>query len=471
MKATDTRPNILLILTDDQRFDALGCAGSSPVQTPRLDALAASGTWFTHAHIPGGTSGAVCMPSRAMLHTGRTLFHLAGCGEDIPAGHALLGETLGAAGYDTFGTGKWHNGPAAFNRSFAAGDEIFFGGMADHWNVPAYHYDPSGAYATRLPVIGNPFVTNQVVERTCDHIHCGVHSTDLLSRCAADRIRQHDFARPLFLYTAFLAPHDPRSMPKEFRDLYDPAEIPLPPNFYGGHPFDNGDLLVRDEKLAAFPRNPDEVLRHLAEYYGMISHLDARIGDILDALRERGQLDNTFVVVAGDNGLALGQHGLMGKQNLYDHSVRVPLMVAGPGLPQGQRSAAWVYLLDIFPTLCELVGVPVPGSVEGRSFAPVLRGSATDHRASLYLAYTRFQRGVRRGPHKLVECVVEGHRTATQLFDTEADPWERDNLAGDPAHAALLESLRRELFRLRDESGDRDTPWGQAFWSGYGCAM
>jgi arylsulfatase A-like enzyme len=256
-------------------------------------------------------------------------------------------------------------------------------------------------------------------------------------------------------------------MPRRFRGLYDPAMIALPPNFAGGHPFDNGDLHGRDEQLAAFPRDPDEVRRHIAEYYGMISHLDERIGDILDALDERGQRDNTIVVVAGDNGLALGQHGLMGKQNLYDHSIRVPLILAGPGIPAGVRSAAWVYLLDIFPTLCDLCGMARPASVEGRSFAPVLRGEAGSHRDCLYLIHTRVQRGVRLGRHKLIEYVVGGRRTGTQLFDLVDDPYEQHNLADSAEHAATLAALRQELLRLSRESGDRDTPRGEAFWSGY----
>lgn len=460
-------PNIVLILTDDQRFDTLGALNGGLTLTPRLDALLERGTCFTHAHIPGGTSGAVCMPSRAMLHTGRTLSHLTGAGETIDPGHTLLGEALRTAGYDTFGIGKWHNGTETFNRAFADGDEVFFGGMADHWNVPAFHYDPTGAYAARLPVIRSPLTSNAVEERRCDHIHSGTHSTDLLARTACDYIRRHDYRRPAFLYTAFLAPHDPRSMPRRFRELYDPAMIALPPNFAGGHPFDNGDLHGRDEQLAALPRDPDEVRRHIAEYYGMVSHLDERIGEILDALDERGQRDNTIVVVAGDNGLALGQHGLMGKQNLYDHSVRVPLILAGPGIPAGLRSAAWVYLLDIFPTLCDLCGTARPASVEGRSFAPVLRGETRSHRDCLYLIHTRVQRGVRLGRHKLIEYVVGGRRTGTQLFNLADDPYEQHNLADSAEHAATLAELRRELLRLRDESGDRETPLGEAFWSGY----
>ncbi|MFW5893602.1 MAG: sulfatase-like hydrolase/transferase [Verrucomicrobiota bacterium] len=152
--------NILFLFTDDQRFDTIAALGNPAIHTPNLDRLVARGTAFTRAHIPGGTSSAVCMPSRAMLHTGRNLFDLLGQGETIPADHTLLGEALQQAGYTTFGTGKWHNGPESFARSFNDGAEIFFGGMDDHWNVPACDYDPSGRYDNR-----RPFILDSAVKR------------------------------------------------------------------------------------------------------------------------------------------------------------------------------------------------------------------------------------------------------------------------------------------------------------------
>ncbi|MFA6110160.1 MAG: sulfatase-like hydrolase/transferase [Candidatus Latescibacterota bacterium] len=459
-------PNVVFLLTDDQRFDTIHALGNRVIRTPNLDRLVRRGTAFTQACIPGGTSGAVCMPSRAMLHTGRTLFRLRGAGEEIPTSHTTLGEAFGAAGYATFGTGKWHNGPASFARSFADGAEIFFGGMADHWNVPAYDFDPTGRYDRRCRYVENPWGSNQVKERTCDHIHAGRHSTDVISEAAVDFVRRAPGDRPFLAYVSFLAPHDPRTTPPEFLDWYRPEEMPLPPNFLGGHPFDNGELHVRDELLAGFPRTPDEVRRHLAEYCAMISHLDDRIGRIVAAVRDRGWLENTLFVLAGDNGLALGQHGLMGKQSLYDHSIRVPLVFAGPGAPRGVRVEAQAYLLDVFPTLCDLCGVPVPRSVEGRSLAGVLQGEAG--RDVLYLAYTDKHRGVRDGRWKLIEYVVEGRHTATQLFDLKHDPWEMHNLAAERRHRAVLLRLRRELVRLRDEWGDRRSPWGRTFWQGWG---
>jgi arylsulfatase A-like enzyme len=271
--------------------------------------------------------------------------------------------------------------------------------------------------------------------------------------------------RPFFSYTAFLAPHDPRTMPPEFQRMYDPADIALPPNFMGGHPFDNGELAVRDEKLASFPRTPEETRRHLADYYAMISHLDARIGEIIEAVRRKGQLDSTIFVLAGDNGLALGQHGLMGKQSLYEHSTRVPLIFAGPGIPRDRRTDALVYLLDIFPTLCELTGAPIPATVDGASLLPTMHGKYG--RGTLYLAYTDKHRGVRTDRHKLIEYVLDGRRHMTQLFDLREDPWELRNLADDPAHAGTRAALTAEMLRLRDVWDDQGSPYGKTFWGAW----
>ncbi len=466
MSTSASAPNIVFLFTDDQRFDALGAVSPGLVRTPHMDRLAARGVHFTHAHIPGGTSGAVCMPSRAMVNTGRTLFRLSGAGECIPPAHVTLGECFRQAGYRTFGAGKWHNGRESYHRSFSAGAEIFFGGMADHWNVPAYDFDPSGKYDKTCPVVEDPFHSNKTKDRSCDHIHAGRHSTDIIADATIRFIGEQDGSAPFFAYTAFLAPHDPRTMPAKYRALYKPEEMPLPANVMPEHPFDNGELTVRDEMLAPFPRTPDEVRRHLAEYAAMISHLDDRIGDIVEAVRRKGLLEKTLFVLAGDNGLALGQHGLFGKQSLYEHSTRVPLILAGPGLPAGVRRDSLVYLLDLFPTLCELTGVPAPASVEGRSFLPAAAG-AEPGRDLLYLAYTDKHRGVRTRRHKLIEYVVRGRHVMTQLFDLEQDPHELRNLAGEPGHENLLKTLRDELFRLRDEWDDCNSPWGKTFWAGY----
>lgn len=460
-----TKPNILFLFTDDQRFDTIQALGNPQIHTPNLDRLVARGTAFTQAHIMGGTSCAVCMPSRAMLHTGRSLFRIQGEGQSIPDEHVLLGETLQEAGYSTYGLGKWHNGTESFNRAFLDGDEIYFGGMADHWNVPANHYDIEGKYAARLPECINYLNSNEVKWWQADHIHAGKHSSELITEGALQFLQTYSEKKPFFLYLSFLAPHDPRTMPQKYLEMYDPEKIELPANFIGEHPFNNGDLKNRDEKLEEWPRSPQAIQRHIAEYYAMISHIDAQIGRILETLEKMGQIENTIIVFAGDNGLALGQHGLMGKQNLYDHSVRVPLLMAGPHIPKGQRSDTLCYLLDIYPTLCELIEINPPQSVEGKSLVPALKDPKVQTRDYLFLAYCEFMRCLRKGTMKLIETVADNRRT-TQLFDLSEDPFETNNIAKESHLAKTLSQLQLHLQEARYEWDDNRKS-GRIFWNGF----
>jgi len=203
---------------------------------------------------------------------------------------------------------------------------------------------------------------------------------------------------------------------------------------------------------------------YTADYYALISFIDEHVGSVLDALEQSGQADNTVIVFSGDNGLAVGQHGLMGKQNLYDHSVRVPLIFAGPGVSAEGRTDAWCYLLDIFPTLCDLAGIPIPDSVEGRTLVPAIRDPSAGIRDELFFGYKDVQRGVRVGSHKLIEYMVNGKRTS-QLFDLDSDPREATNLAGDERHADTLARLRKQLRRWESEFGDTGD-MGRRFWAG-----
>lgn len=461
------RPNILFLFADDQRFDTISALGNPAIRTPNLDRLVRRGEAFTHAHIPCGTSGAVCMPSRAMLHSGRRLFHISGAGRRIPEDHTTLGEAFRAAGYTTFGSGKWHNGAAAYHRSFSDGDEIFFGGMADHWNMPAHHYDPTGRYASRLPYIEGWQLKRDVRYRNADHIPSGRHSSEVIADAGVAFLERAGRDAPFLMYLSFLAPHDPRSMPAEYLAMYDPDDMDLPANVMGGHPFDNGVLHIRDEELAGFPRTREEVRVHLAEYYAMITHLDAQIGRVLDALDAQGLADGTIVVFAGDNGLAVGQHGLMGKQSCYEHSVRVPLIFSGPGIPAGVRTEAYAYLFDVFPTLCDLAGIAIPESVEGTSLVPALEDPKQPVRDDLYFAYTDLHRAVKDRRYKLIEYVLNGKRTETQLFDLQEDPLELRNLAHDSAQADRLAAMRARLVELRDDWDDRAGEWGRRFWEAF----
>lgn len=458
------QPNIVFFFTDDQRFDTIAALGNSEIQTPNIDRLVSMGTSFTQAHIPCGTSGAVCMPSRAMLLTGRTLFHIEREGQSIPPEHTTLGETLQQAGYRTFGTGKWHNGTASFARSFTDGGEIFFGGMWDHWNVPACDFDPTGQYDQAKPWIKDAFHTRDVTTVIADHLTPGKHSTELFGDVSVKFIEEYAAADPFFMYISFMAPHDPRSMPEEFLNLYDPEQITLPENYMDEHPFDFGVSQIRDEVLAPYPRTPRIVRQHLAEYYAMISHLDHEVGRVMQALKEKGEFENTIFIFAGDNGLALGQHGLFGKQNHYEHSIRVPLIFAGPDIPAGEQRSTYAYLLDIFPTLCDLLGIGTPVSVEGQSLLPCIKDGTATNRKLLYFAYTDMMRSVKDERYKLVEYIHDGCNT-TQLFDLLEDPAEVNNLIDQPEYEERIEQLRGRLYAFRDAWGDRQHRMGETFWA------
>ncbi|MHC4981774.1 MAG: sulfatase-like hydrolase/transferase [Planctomycetota bacterium] len=463
--AGNERPNFLFFFTDDQRFDTISALGNKAIVTPALDSLVSGGAAFTRAYIMGGSCPAVCMPSRAMLHTGRTLFHIQGHGRTIPAEHVMLGERLRQAGYTTFGTGKWHNGTESCARSFSAGAEIFFGGMNDHWNVPACDFDPTGKYPDAKALKAR-FGDLQVdLNQVFDHIREGTHSSDLFADASVRFLRECRGKEPFFMYVSFMAPHDPRETHSRYHQMYPPGSIALPENFMPAHPFDNGELKIRDEMLAGFPRRPDEIRRHVAEYYAMITHADAAIGRVIGALKETGRYENTIIVFSGDNGLAVGRHGLMGKQSVYDHSIHVPLIMSGPGIPRGQSRDACCYLHDIYPTLCELAGLAAPDSVEGRSLVPVVRGQKPSVRDQMLFAYRGLQRSVQDGRWKLIEYVVDGERT-TQLFDLQADPFELANLAGEPDFSRHLRRLRSQLVRWRDEFDDSCGEFWDAFADG-----
>ncbi len=461
-----SKPNIVFIFTDDQRFDTINALGNKAIQTPNMDKLVSEGISFTRAHIPCGTSGAVCMPSCGMLLTGRTLFHLQGEGQSIPEEHITFPQLLQSHGYNTYGSGKWHNGRASFTRSFNSGAEIFFGGMADHWNVPVYDFDPSGAYDARLKEVKDPFKNNDVIERECDHIHSGEHSTDIIMRAAVDHIMNYDDEKPFLMYISLLAPHDPRTMPDRFKQMYQPGDIELPVNFLPEHPYDTGALRNRDEVLEAHPREPDKIKQHIAEYYAMIAHIDYQLGEVMQALEQKGVKDNTLIIFAGDNGLAVGQHGLMGKQNHYEHSVRVPLIFAGPGVPQNVQADSYAYLLDIYPTLCEYLDIERPQTVEGQSLIPVFKDSQHHVREDLYFAYCDTMRSLKDQQYKLIEYRTESEK-ATQLFDHLNDPDEINNLIDEPAHSERIAAMRQRLHEWRVEWENSGHAMTEQFWSRY----
>jgi arylsulfatase A-like enzyme len=425
--AASDRPNILLLFADDQRADTIGAWGNKHIHTPNVDRLAARGTSFRNAYCMGSNQGAVCIPSRAMLLSGRTFFSVP---NDLK-GTRLLPEVLRERGYRTFATGKWHNGKPSLVRAFPEARSVMLGGMNDHAKVSLVDVQAGAAGIPRT---------------------AGKFSSEEFADAAIDFLKSRDRREPFFLYAAFTAPHDPRSPPEQYRERYYKARPPLPPNFLPVHPFDNGANKGRDEDLACFPRTEAVIRDQLAEYYGLVTHLDEQIGRVLAALEETGAAANTLVVYAADNGLALGSHGLLGKQSLYEHSMKVPLIVAGPGVPAGQSSDAFVYLLDLFPTLCEAGGAAVPKDVFGHSLRPRWKGEMAAGRDSIFLAYAGLMRAVRDERWKLIVYPPINHR---QLFDVKADPHEMHDLAGDPANAKEIERLTRSMTEWQAKVGDR----------------
>ncbi|MEX2443734.1 MAG: sulfatase-like hydrolase/transferase [Alkalispirochaeta sp.] len=455
--------NVVFILTDDQRFDTIECVNNPEIITPNLNSLVEQGSYCSNAYIMGGTSAAVCMPSRAMVHSGKTLFHLQDAGETIPPDHTLMGEQFRAAGYSTYGIGKWHNGVESFERSFTGGDKIFFGGMDDHWNVPVCSYHPKGEFpAPQMHQWDGG--TGEVVQipKIYDEIEPGHHSTDMFSEAATEFLRSRGGGdeKPFLLYVAYMAPHDPRTMPKKYLEMYDPEKITLPKNFMPRHPFDNGEMDVRDEKLAGYPREGAEIKKHIAEYYAMITHLDDMIGSIVQEVEKAGLQDETIIVVAGDNGLALGSHGLMGKQNMYDHSLHVPLLFVGPGIVANQKVDEFCTLNDIFPTLCDLTGTTIPESVDGESLASLLTDAtvtrASQERDKLLFAYRDIQRAVldKSGNKLIVYFNEDGSQKREQLFNVHEDPLELEDLIEVESAGKMTEHLRRSMKELMSSMDD-----------------
>ena len=462
------KPNVLFIITDDQRFDTINALGNSEIITPNLDRLAQRGTSFVRAHIAGGTCGAVCMPSRAMVLSGRNPFHLEELGGNIPPEHKTLAETFKNNGYETIGLGKWHNGCPAYARSFTQGAKIFFGGMWDHWNVPTCRYDPTGEYDNVINFVVDFYSDNHPQSQHCDEFDPGKHSSTLLTDAAIDLLNENAGKdKPFFMYLAYLAPHDPRTMPDSFREMYDPEKITLPPNFQQIIDTNYPLMVHRDEHLAAYPREEGEIKRHIAEYFAMITHLDYEIGRLLDTLHQSGEEDNTIIVFTGDNGLAVGQHGWLGKEDIYEHGVRVPLIMAGPGIAENARNDAYVYLYDIFPTLCEKIGLEIPSSVDGKSFAKLLDGNHGDtFRDELYLIFDNFVRGVKDENYKLIEYRNGDSEEDkwTFLYDIKNDPWETRNLAGCEEYKDKINEMREKILKHRDEWEEQTHPWGVDFW-------
>ncbi len=455
------KPNILFIIADDQDHEAIGLRNPE-LKTPNLDRLAKRGTLFTHAYNQGSFSPAVCIASRAMLITGASLWKAAGHHNEgrkpapnlekenpehnLPRADAPWHWPIAmkAAGYDTYFTGKWHVNVPARNLFDHVG--TVRGGMP---NQTATRYARS--FIEGQPDEWTPWDTS-----FGGFWQGGTHWSEIVYQEARDFLaRSADREDPFFMYIAFNAPHDPRQSPMEYVELYPLCDIAVPGNFLPKYPHAEamgaGENL-RDERLAPFPRTPYAVRKNRQEYYAIITHMDTQIGKILDKLEASGQAENTYIIFTSDHGLAVGQHGLLGKQNMYDHSVRVPLIISGPGIKPNHRIDEFVYLQDVVPTALEIAGAVMPDHLDFHSLMPLLAGESENGAyEAVYGAYMGVQRMIRTKEYKMI---LYQEAATVRLFNVKEDPMEMRDLASDPQYRALMNELFGQFKELQKQVRD-----------------
>lgn len=460
------RPNFLFILVDDQSpFDFRFYDPRSSLQSPVIDRLANEGMVFDRAYHMGAFNGAVCTPSRHMIMSGRTLWHLPiGPGARDHCPPDLQTNTLAAvfnrAGYATMRTCKNGNSYAGANRQFTVRRDASKRGDTDE--------------------TASPWHGEQVL-RYLDEREAGRDT------------------RPFLIFLGFSHPHDTRDGRPELLAKYgavnhtnrntlppsDPRQPRLPASYLPAHPFPHGHPGLRDkEAVSGVWTNRDErtIRNELGREFACVESIDAQIGRVLARLEAMGELENTYIVYTSDHGIAIGRHGLQGKQNLYEHTWRVPFVVKGPGIRPGSRALGNIYLLDVLATLCDLAGVKAPGSNEGLSFRPVLESRQETVRDVLFGAYNGGtkpgMRSVRKGDWKLIKYdVLDGAVRETQLFNLRENPEElleqhhdptvialtgnrpaenQVNLVRDPRFAERLREMEALLFA---EMRRLDDPW------------
>lgn len=462
-------PNVLFLFADDLTYAAVHALGNQDVHTPNLDRLAAMGTTFSHAYNMGAWGGAVCVASRAMIISGRSVWRVNQFRQHWQQGDSLektWPRLMQGAGYATYMTGKWHvDAPA--EAVFQQATHVRPGMPGDGWRgakvgQKLQALPPSEEPASVMPIgYARPQGPDDQSWQPYDtsfggYWEGGTHWSEVVKNDALSFIEQaHASDKPFFMYLAFNAPHDPRQAPKSFVDRYPLEAIDLPPNWQEDYPYRNdigNGWGLRDEALGPIPRTEYAGRVHLQEYYAIITHMDEQIGLILDALEASGQLDNTYLFFTADHGLAIGSHGLLGKQNMYDHSLRVPLFMAGPGIPAGATVSADVYLQDIMPTALELAGIPQPSYVEFHSLMDLAQGRQTESAyEAIYGCYTRLQRAIRKDGYKLI---LYPNAQKARLYHLDEDPYETRDLAREPEQQETLKAMFEDLMQLQEEMGD-----------------
>lgn len=440
------KPNIIFIFADDQRYNTIRALGNDEIFTPNLDKLVRSGTTFTHAYNMGAWHGAVCVASRAMLVSGLSVWNAQRIEKDysqLVAAKGFWSQQLKNAGYETYMTGKWHVNTEVSNLFDHVKDVR--GGMPNQ--TPQGYNRP----LSRQDTTWQPWK-----EEYGGFWKGGKHWSEVLADNAIEFIGDAEKKEtPFFMYLAFNAPHDPRQAPKKFVDLYPVDKIKIPVSYLDEYPYKdaigNGKDL-RDEQLAPFPRTKYAVQKNIQEYYASISYLDEQIGRILKALAESGKLENTYIFFTADHGLAVGHHGLMGKQSLFDHSTRVPLIVSGPKVPKGEKRSQAVYLQDIAATSYELAGITKPAHVYFTSFWPLINNNQKKgNYENIYGGYMNLQRSVRTETHKLI---IFPKVPVVLLYDLKKDPNELNDLSKTPNYQPIKKELLAKLVAQQKVLGD-----------------
>lgn len=440
------KPNILFIFADDFAYDCIGALGNDQIKTPTLDSLVTGGTTFTRTYNMGSYSGAVCIASRMMLNSGRFVWTsqaLHNQGDQERQAGRWWSEHMKKAGYETYMTGKWHV-KASAQKSF------------DH----QVHERPGMPNQTKegynRPKADGSDTWDPTDPKFGGFWKGGKHWSEVIADDTAaflDHAKKID--KPFFMYIAFNAPHDPRQAPQKYQDMYPPDKVTLPQPFIAKYPY--GDAMqcppgLRDERLAPHPRSEHAMRVNRSEYYAIITHLDDQVARIMAALKKSGKADNTIVVFTADHGLACGHHGLQGKQNMYDHSVRVPFMLMGPGIDAGKQIDAGIYLQDIMPTTLQWAGIKdKPEHVDFKSLNPLLKDPSAEHYGAIYGGYREGQRAITLDGYKLI---LYPKAKAARLFDLNKDPEEANDLAAKPASKPIMKKLFAALLTLQKEVRD-----------------
>ena len=432
------RPNILVLMTDQQRADAMGCAGNTTIRTPNLDALASSGIRFAQAVTPTP----VCVAARMSFITGHRMSRhhwtdnsaLPGPLPELPTIMTLLLR----AGYWTQGIGKMH----FHGRHYGFRNLLTMEECIDHRvNDDYLRYLRENGVRTRFPKGIRDLLFFQ--PQTCG-IPVEHHKNTWVADRSIDFLREHTRYRtnqPFFLWSSWISPHPPFAPCEPYDDMYDPADMhlppfadrpieTLPPNFYGSR-----------GRLDGAHRDPDRLRRLRALYYGLISHVDDGIGRILNELETLGLSDNTVILFVSDHGEMMGEHGLSQKNCPYESSVRIPYLLRWPGKTQaGQQRDDLVSLLDFFPTLIEELDLQYPeehGPLPGANLLGATGGGLSRPRESAIIDYGKSTGrwiSARSQKHKYA---FFAHGGIEELYDLENDPHEQHNLIAErPAMAA-----------------------------------